>query len=120
MKLEELWYELEDVKHKDSEKRKKQFKVCLLLNALPMEYEHTVAHMQATSDLSYDETIKRLWHEELRRENTQDSYSIAMSIARKANNKDFKKETDNSTKDSQKETREYFRCYKVGYIKKDC
>jgi hypothetical protein len=26
--------------------------------------------------------------------------TIAMSIARKANNKDFKKETDNSTKDS--------------------
>jgi hypothetical protein len=85
-----------------------------------MEYEHIVAHMQATLDLSYDEAIKRLRHKELRRENTQDSHSTAMSIARKANNKDFKKETDNSTKDGQKETRECFRCHKVGHIKKDC
>ena len=37
-KLEKLWYELEDVEHKDPEERKKQFKVCLLLNALPTEY----------------------------------------------------------------------------------
>jgi uracil DNA glycosylase len=98
-KLEKLWYELEDVEHKDLEEWKKQFKVCLLLNALSIEYEHTVAHMQATSDLSYNEAIKRLQYEELRQENTQDSYSTAMSIARKANNKDSKKETDNSIKD---------------------
>ncbi|KAH0556435.1 hypothetical protein GP486_005646 [Trichoglossum hirsutum] len=71
-KLEELWYELEDVEHKDPEERKKQFKVCLLLNALPTEYEHMVSHMQATSGLTYDEAVKRLRHEELRRENVQE------------------------------------------------
>src|SRR5579862_5451449 len=68
-KLEELWYELEDVEHKDPEERKKQFKIFLLLNALPTGYEHMVAHMQATSGLTYDEAVKRLQHEEVLREN---------------------------------------------------
>ena len=65
-KLETLWYELKDVEHKDPEERERQFKVCLLLNALPTEYEHMVSHMQATPDLTYDQAIKRLRHEELR------------------------------------------------------
>ena len=64
-KLEELWYELEDVKHKDPEERKKQFKVCLLLNALPTKYKHMVSHMHATPGLTYDKAVKQLWHKEL-------------------------------------------------------
>ncbi|KAI9863868.1 MAG: hypothetical protein M1813_003520 [Trichoglossum hirsutum] len=116
-------YKLEDVEHKDLEKRKKQFKVCLLLNALSTEYEHVVAYMQATSDLTYDEAIKRLRHEELRCENVQEqSYSKAISVTTNRTKKDTNKNAKNSNKNSNKQekTCECYCCGKVGHIKKDC
>src|SRR5437762_1978177 len=61
-KLEDLWNELEDVQHKDPEERWRRFKICLLINALPPEYEHVVANMQTVPDLTYNEAVKRIRH----------------------------------------------------------
>ena len=69
--------------------------------------------MQATEDLTYDEAVKRLRHEELRRENIQDQQGTAMSTTSKRGKKDFKKE-------DKKETRKCFTCGKIGHIQKDC
>jgi hypothetical protein len=64
-KLDNLWKEMEDVEHEDPKERKRQLKICLLLNLLPKEFDYIVANMQSILDLTYNEAVKRLRHEEL-------------------------------------------------------
>ena len=64
-KLEDLWSQLEDIQHEDPEEYWRQFKICLLLNTLSAEYDHIVANMQESADLTYDKVMKWLYYEEL-------------------------------------------------------
>ncbi|KAH0533999.1 hypothetical protein FGG08_007392 [Glutinoglossum americanum] len=112
-KLEEHWYKIENVKHQDPKQRWNQFKIYLLLNTLPSEYDHMVTHMQATLDLTYDKAVKRLRHKELYRENVQKQQGTAMSVVMRPGNKGFRKR-------SQTETRECFWCKRTRHIQRDC
>ena len=56
--LENLWGELKNVQHDDPEERWRHFKICLLLNALPMEYDHVTSSLYEKADLTFDNAVK--------------------------------------------------------------
>src|SRR5437667_1919155 len=70
-RIDNVWDELQGTLD-DKKQMPNEFKICILLNALPSDYSSIVMILQSKMDLTYDVAVQQLCHEELWRKNAQE------------------------------------------------